>query len=126
MGAITAGTDIKPLPGAVIRKGTLGTTVTKGDPVTLKSDGFWDPTDTTSTAQLTVGVAVQGGSAGGVVDIVTLGPIQCISAATPGALAYGSNTAGALDDAAGTKGLVIGFVESATVLFVLPQIIDYS
>ena len=125
MGAITAGTDIKPLPGAVIRRGTLGTTVTKGDPVTLQDDGFWDPTDT-DAVQFTVGIAVQGGSVGGVVDIVTLGPIQCISAATPGALAYGSDTAGALDDAAGTKGLVIGFVESATVLFVLPQIIDYS
>jgi len=125
MAAITQGTDIKPLRGARIRKGTLGDTVTKGDPVTLQSDGYWDMCDT-STAQLTVGVAVEGGVAGDVIDIVTIGPIQCLSGATPGALVYGSDTAGAYDTAAGTKSLVIGYVESATVLFVLPQIVDFS
>lgn len=125
MAAITQGTDIKPLPGAIVRKGTLGTTVTKGDPVTLQSDGYWDPTDT-SAAQLTVGIAVQGGVVGDVVDIVVYGPVQCISGATPGSLAYGSDTAGALDTAVGTKDLVVGYVESATVLFVQPQIIDFS
>lgn len=125
MTAITQGTDIKPLPGSIVRKGTLGTTVTKGDPVTLQSDGYWDPCDT-STAQLTVGIAVQGGVVGDVIDIVVYGPVQCISGATPGALAYGSDTAGALDDAVGTKDLVVGYVESATVLFVRPQIIDFS
>jgi hypothetical protein len=126
MTAITQGTDIKPLNGAIIRRGTLGTTVTKGDPVTLQSDGFWDPTDTTTNAQLTVGIAVQGGLVGDVIDIVVYGPVQCISGATPGSLAYGSNTAGALDDAVGTKDLVVGYIESATVLFVQPQIIDFS
>lgn len=125
MAAITQGTDIKPLRGAVIRKVTLGTTVTKGDPITLQSDGYWDPTDT-DAAQLTVRVAVQGGSAGDVVDSVCSGPVQCISGATAGVLVYGSDTAGAYDDAGGTKGLVIGYVESATVLFVQPQIIDFS
>ena len=125
MAAITQGTDIKPLRGAIIRKGTLGATTTKGDPVTLQSDGYWDPTDT-STAQLIVAVAVQGGSAGDVVDLVVYGPVQCLSGAPPGALVYGSDTAGAYDDAAGTKGLVIGYAESATVLFVDPQVIDFS
>ena len=125
MTAITQGTDIKPLTGAIIRRGTLGTTVTKGDPVTLQSDGYWDPTDT-SAAQLTVGVAVQGGLVGDVVDIVVFGPVQCLSGATPGALVYGSDTAGAYDDAVGTADFVIGYAESATVLFVQPQIIDFS
>lgn len=125
MTAISQGTDIKPLPGAIIRKGTLGGTVTKGDPVTLQSDGYWDMCDT-SAAQLTVGVAIQGGSSGGAVDIVVYGPVQCIASATPGVLVYGSDTAGAYDDAVGTKDLVIGYVESATVLFVKPQIIDFS
>lgn len=125
MAAITQGTDIKPLRGAVIRKVTLGATVTKGDPITLQSDGYWDMTDT-STAQLTARVAVQGGAVGDVVDSVCSGPVQCISGATPGALVYGSDTAGAYDDAVGTKDLVIGYVESAAVLFVQPQIIDFS
>lgn len=125
MAAITQGTDIKPLAGAIIRKGTLGTTVTKGDPVTMQSDGYWDPTDT-SAAQLNVAIAVQGGAVGDVVDLVTYGPVQCISGATPGGLAYGSDTAGALDTAVGTKDLVVGRIESATVLFVQPQIIDFA
>ena len=125
MGAITIGTDIKPLQGAMRRRGTLGATVTKGHPVTLQSDGYWDHTNTTA-AQLTVAVAVQGGAVGDVVDLVHYGPIQCLSGATIGALVYGSDPAGAYDDAVGTKDLVIGYAESATVLFVKPQIIDFS
>ncbi len=126
MSAITQGTDIKPLRGALIRKITLGGTVTKGSPVTLQGDGKWDDTDTTSTAPLTVAIAVQGGVETDVVDGVIYGPVQCISGATPGVLAYGANIAGTLDDAVGTKSFVVGYVESATVLFVRPQIISFS
>jgi hypothetical protein len=75
---------------------------------------------------LTVGVAVQGGVVTDVIDIVVYGPVQCLSGATPGALVYGSDTAGAYDDAVGTKDLKIGYAESATVLFVQPQIIDFA
>jgi len=125
MAAITIGTDIKPLTGAIIRRGTLGATVTKGHPVTLQSDGYWDHCQTTA-AQLTVAVAVEGGVEGERVDLVMYGPIQCISGATIGSLVYGSDTAGAYDTAVGTKDLVIGYAESATVLFVRPQIIDFS
>ena len=125
MASVTIGTDIKPLTGAIIRRGTLGATVTKGHPVTLQSDGYWDHCDT-STAQLTVAVAVEGGAVGDRVDLVMYGPIQCISGATIGSLVYGSDTAGAYDDAVGTADLVIGYAESATVLFVRPQIIDFS
>ena len=126
MSAITQGTDIKPLRGAIIRKITLGATVTKGSPVTLQSDGKWDDTDTTTNPVLTVAIAVQGGVDGDVVDGVIYGPVQCVSGATPGTLAYGSNTAGALDTAVGTKDFVVGYIESATVLFVRPQIIDFA
>lgn len=123
MAAITIGTDIKPLQGAIIRRGTLGATVTKGHPVTMQSDGYWDHTDT-STVQLTVAVAIEGGAVTNRVDLVTYGPIQCLSGATPGTLVYGSDTAGAYDTAAGTKSTIIGYVESATVLFVDPQIVS--
>ena len=125
MAAITIGTDIKPLTGAIIRRGTLGATVTKGHPVTLQSDGYWDHCDT-SAAQLTVAVAVEGGAVGDRVDLVTGGPIQCLSGATIGALVYGSDTAGAYDDAAGTKSTIIGYAESATVLFVQSQLVDLT
>ena len=126
MTAITQGTDIKPLRNAIIRKGTSGAAITKGDPVTLQSDGYWDPTDT-SAAQLTVGVALQtAAGAAETIDIVTHGPVQCLSGATPGALVYGSDTAGAYDDAAGTKSLIIGWAESATVLYVDPERVDLT
>jgi len=125
MTAVTIGTDIKPLGGAIIRRGTLGATVTKGHPVTLQSDGYWDHTDT-DTAQITVAVAVEGGAVGERVDLVTHGPIQCLSGATPGTLVYGSDTVGTYDDAAGTKSTIIGYAESATVLFVQPQIVDLA
>ena len=127
MATITQGTDIKPLEGAVIRRVTLGGTVTKGDPITQQTDdGYWDMSDG-STAQLTVAVAVQGGSSGDKIDAVVLGPIQCLSGATPGVLVYPSDTEGTFDDGDGsTKDTVIGFVEAATILFVLPQIVDFT
>lgn len=127
MAAITqaAAANVKPLEGAIIRRVTLGATVTAPGPITLQSDGKWDPTDT-SAAQLTVAVPLQSGVDGSVVDAVFYGPVLALSGATPGTLAYGSDTAGAYDTAVGTKDLVIGHVETATVLFVNPQIIDFA
>lgn len=126
MTTIAQATDVKPLRGAVIRKGTLGGTVTKGDPVKLGSGGTWTMIDA-DAAQLNVAVAVEGGSSGDVIDIVVLGPVQSLSGATPGVLVYSSNTEGAYDDGdASTKKTIIGFVESTTALFVLPQIRDFT
>jgi hypothetical protein len=116
---------IKPLEGAIIRRGTLGATTLAGQPVTLQSDGYWDPTDA-SAAQVTVAIAVQGGVAGDRVDLVRYGPVVCFTAATVGALIYASDTAGAFAEAAGTADTIIGYAESATVLFVQPQIITLS
>lgn len=127
MTAITkaAAANVKPLEGAIVRRGTLGATVTAPSPVTLQSDGKWDGTNT-SAAQLTVAIAVQSGVDGTEVDLVVYGPVVALSGATIGALVYGSDTAGAFDDAVGTKDLKIGYAETATVLFVDPQIIDFS
>ena len=127
MTAITkaAAADVKPLEGAIIRKGILGAAVTAPSPVTLQSDGYWDGTDT-SAAQLTVSIALQSGVAGDTVDLVMFGPVVALSGATIGSLVYGSDTAGAFDTAVGTKDLKIGYAETATVLFVNPQIIDFS
>lgn len=127
MTAITkaAVADVKPLEGAITQKIQLGATVTAPAPVTQQSDGKWDGTDT-SAAQLTIAVAMQSGVDTDWVDAVVYGPMVAFSGATPGTLAYGSDTGGAFDTAAGTKGLVIGRVDKATVLFVDPQIIDFS
>lgn len=118
---------IKPLlnRGCKTFRGTYGATVTPGQPVTLQSDGYWDPTDT-SAAQLTVAIAVKGGVAGDEDDLVDSGPVVCMTGATPGTLIYGSDTAGGIGETAGTKGLVIGYAEDATILVVKPQIISFS
>ena len=117
--------NVKPLEGAIVRRGTLGASVTAPSPVTLQSDGKWDPCDT-SAAQLTVGVAIQTGVDTQEVDIVMYGPVVALSGATIGALVYGADAAGGFETAVGTKDLVIGYAETATVLFVNPQIIDFA
>jgi hypothetical protein len=127
MAAITkaSAANVKPLEGSILRRGTLGATVTAPSPVTLQSDGYWDSTDT-SAAQLIVAVALQSGIAGDEVDLVTHGAVLALSGATPGSLVYGADAAGGFETAAGTKGTVIGYAESATILFVQPQVIDFS
>lgn len=121
----TTAANIKPLEGSIRRKVQLGATVAAGEAITLQSDGKWDPTDT-SAAQLTVAIALKAGGDTDTVDAVTYGPVKCMTGATIGALIYASDTAGEMSESAGTKDLVIGYAESATVLFVQPQIIDFT
>ena len=127
MAAITkaSAADVKPLQGSIVRRGTLGASVTAPSPVTLQSDGKWDGMDT-SAAQLTCGVAVQSGVDGEEIDIVVFGPMLALSGATIGALVYGSDTTGAFDGAVGTKDVIIGYAETAKVLFVNIDIIDLA
>jgi len=119
----TTAANIKPLEGATTRRGTLGTTVAAGELVTLQSDGFWDPSDT-SAAQLTVAVAIQAGVVTDVVDLVVHGPVNCLTGATIGGLVYATDTAGEPGTTAGTKSTIAGYAPTATVLFVQPQIVD--
>ena len=127
MAAITkaAAADVKPLEGAIVRRGTLGATVTAPSPVVLQSDGKWDGLDT-SAAQLTVGVAVQSGVDTDEIDIVMFGPMVALSGATIGALVYGADAAGGFETAVGTKDVIVGYAETATILFVHSDIIDLS
>jgi hypothetical protein len=127
MSAITkaSAANVKPLEGAITRRVTLGAATTAPSPVTLQSDGKWDPTDT-SAAQLTCAVAIQSGGDGDVVDAVVFGPVVALSGATIGSLVFGADAAGGFETAVGTKDLKIGYAETATVLFVQPQIIDFS
>ena len=124
-GRLTTAELIKPLTGATVRRGTLGATTLAGELVTLQADGKWDPSNT-SAAQLTVGVAIQGGADGDVVDIVRHGPVNCMQEATPGGLIYASDTAGEPSESAGTKTTIAGYAETAAILFVQPQIDDLS
>ena len=135
MSAITVtAADVRPLTGASIRRFDAGGTISIGAPVYIASDGDVEHADGSGTATLLgfAGIAVatpDGGtsvSAGERVDVVTHGPVAGFSSLTPGSLVYVSDTAGGFDTAAGTKDLIVGLAESATVVFVRPQYIDLS
>lgn len=116
----TTAKNIKPLGGHVARKHVCGGTVAVGELVTLNTDTFIDPTDTTSTIEKVLGVAVQAGLITETIDVVVFGPIQCLTGATVGATVYGSDTAGEPAESAGTNLSIAGYAESATILFVQP------
>ena len=125
--------NIKPLDGAMVRRFTAGSAITPGDAVCMSSDGAIDPADSDALATNTVvGIALvprnQGTAyaAGDVVDVVVHGPVKCATGGTPGAYAYTCATAGQMAESAGTKSLIVGFVESATVVFVRPTPITLS
>jgi hypothetical protein len=121
----TTAEHIKPLEGAIVRRVQLGATTEAGELITEQSDGKWDPTNT-GGVQFTVAVALQGGVDTDSVDAVFFGPVVCMSGATKGALIYATDTAGEPGESTGTKGLIAGFAESATVLFVQKQIVSFS
>lgn len=118
---------IKPLEGAVIRRFTAGAAIAAGEIVALMADGYVDPANTTDfTAACVMGISIQAAAAGGRVDVVTSGPVVCLIDATPGSLIYASDTAGEPSESVGTKDVLVGIAESATVLFVRPEFIDRS
>jgi hypothetical protein len=121
----TTAEHIKPLEGALTRRFTAGTTIAAGELVSMVADGYVDPTDCASFPLAScVGVALQAAVAGQRVDVVTFGPVICMTGATPGQLVYATDTAGEMGDAVGTKDVLVGVAESATVLFVRIEFID--
>lgn len=126
-GRETTAANVKPLEGAIIRRFTAGATIAAGELVSLMADGYVDPTNTAAfTGSNIVGVALTAASAGDRVDVVVYGPVLCLIDATPAKLIYGSDTAGEPSESVGTKDVIAGFAESATVLFVRVQFIDAS
>lgn len=118
----TTADNIKPLNGAIIRRFTAGAAVAAGEIVSMQSDGYVDPANTTSAAQKVMGVALQAAAAGQVIDVVVFGPVVCVTGATPGAIIHASDTAGEPAESAGTNGGITGIAESATVIFVRPEV----
>ena len=113
--------NVKPLPGSKRRRYVCGATVAAGEVVSLSSDGYIDPSDTTSAADEAIGVAIQGGLTTNTIDVVVLGPVICMTAATIGNTIFNSATAGEFGESASANNTAIGYAESATVLFVLPE-----
>jgi hypothetical protein len=121
----TVAANIKPLDGAIVRRGTLGDTVAAGEICSLQTDGFWDPGIGTGVVH-SGAIALQAGAAGDVIDLVRFGPVVCLTGATIGTTVYVSDTAGEPAETAGTKSAVIGYSESATILFVNFQTVAFS
>ena len=116
---------IKPFRNAMVLPGIAGATIEAGELVTLQSDGYWDPGIGTGVVK-NVGVSVKAAAVGDPVEVVLHGGIECVTGATPGAIIYVSDTAGEPAETAGTKTTVIGYAETATILFVRPQVVSLS
>lgn len=115
---------VKPLDGAIVRRFTAGSAIEAGEAVAMAADGAIDPADASAiTLAMALGVAIGPGdyAAGDRVDVVTFGPVVCMTGATIGDVVYVTDTAGEPSHTAGTKVSILGMPESATVLFVSPQ-----
>ena len=122
----TTAANIRPLQGAIVRRYTAGAAIAAGEIVAMQSDGYVDPADTSAYDQV-VGIAIQAATeAGETVDVVVFGPVKCLTGATVGANVYASDTAGEPSESVGTKDIMVGWNESATVLFVSVHPIDFS
>jgi hypothetical protein len=121
---------IKPLEGAIVRRYVAHAAIDAGALVAKNSDASEAAEAVASAVILApLGVAINAATAAGdPVDVVVLGPVVCLTGATPGLNVYVSNTAGEPAESGGThtKHTIWGYSESATVLFVQPQIIDFS
>lgn len=119
---LTTAKLIKPLGGAIIRRFTSGSAIAAGECVFMASDGYIDPCDTTSAAAESIGIAVQAAvGAAERIDVVTHGPILCMSGATIGATVFNTTTAGEFSETAGGNNTALGWAETAAILYVQPE-----
>ena len=96
---------VKPLEGAEIRRYTAYGTIEAGEAVYLNSSGYAVVTAADAAAtNFAIGVALQDVASGQRVDVVTRGPVLCLTGATPGSLCYTMNTTddGEIDQTGGT------------------------
>lgn len=114
-------------------RGTLGGAVNVGSPVYLDGTNGWKAADADAAASgqargilLSVPNGGTAGASGDKVDILCFGRITGYSGMTPGAAVYVSTTAGRLDQtppaAEDDYVFEIGWAESASTIFVHPQI----
>jgi hypothetical protein len=135
--AVTAA-NVRALEGAIKRQYLAGGTVAMGQSVYNASDGDVELTDANvAVTSEAIGVIVAVGDAGettaadgDAVTVCVYGPVGGFSSLTPGAKQYVGETAGAIVETAPTGSATwtkpIGYAESASVLFVNPNIEDAS
>lgn len=115
--------DVKPANAAteVFRfiAGTGGTTA--GKIVCMSTDGVVLADGSDSPAYLPLGIALQTVAATYPVDVVTHGPVACVTGAAEGSEVYPTDgTAGAPSHTASTAKYSVGVAQSATIIFVRP------
>lgn len=127
--------NVRPLNGAVIRRGEAGGSGSVGDLVYLDGTNGWKQADADASqaAAMGRGVVVAVGSEGATtfadgdkIDILVFGPFEGAESMTPGGVVYNSSTAGAMADAAPAEtgddwDFIVGWAESASVIFFHPQ-----
>jgi hypothetical protein len=125
--------NIKPLDGAKVRRYLAGATITPGAPVYISAASTVSEADASAVnTNACIGVALaprnQGTAyaAGDMVDVVTYGPCQFVTGATAGAIVYVKDDVGEVSETTGTKTTIVGIAETATVVFVNPQIVSLS
>ncbi|MCB0206981.1 MAG: hypothetical protein KDH89_19355 [Anaerolineae bacterium] len=126
--------QVRPLHGAVVRRFFAGGTVSIGAVVYVDSSGTVQHTagGAIGTTKTLAGIAVatpDGGTSaasGERVDVVVSGPVAGFSSMTPGTVGFVSNTAGGVEDAAGTKSAIVGVAIAADTFLVRPQVVDLS
>ena len=125
--------NVRPLNGAVVRRYDAGEALSCGHGVIVASDGDVEKVASASAADVwMIGIVAAcpdgdtSAASGEPVDVVVRGPITGYSGMTPGALVYPGVTAGALATGAGTATAIGGYSESATIIFVRPELITLA
>jgi hypothetical protein len=119
--------DVRPLPGAFVRRFTAGGSGTLGDSVYINSsEQVVQANAGAAGTTYAIGIIVScpnGGTtfaSGDAVDVLLFGPMAGFSGMTPHDVLYQSDTAGRIADAAGTTSHKVGRALSATVFMFLP------
>jgi hypothetical protein len=124
---VLSATNIRPLDGAHTRQYQTSAAAELGEAVTHLETGYVEKTAGASAKFRGVIVSGSGKDSAGVVasgedvGVCIFGPVSGFSGLTPGTLVYLSATAGNLAD---TGSIVVGYVENATTIFIMPAIAD--
>lgn len=115
--------------GAILRRGVAAAALTVGYLCYIDSSGTIQHADANASqaASRAVGVIVASRdgetsiASGDPVTYCVFGPVSGFSGMTPGTVLYVSDTVGRVADAAATFDRIIGYAESASVIFVSPE-----
>lgn len=113
--------NVRPLAGAIIRRGESGDTLEAGEVLYLNGTSGWtlcDGNAAGTSAARGVMVAPEDAVDGDMIDVCVYGPVEGYTGMTPGAIHYVSDTAGEIGTGAGSNTKRIGWAISATALFV--------